>query len=530
MKPTSMALLRFQAISAYITQEPPRGARRAALEKLAAKTWLLPDGRPVTFSAETLRSWVRRYRDGGLDALEDKRRPATGVHALTTEQVELFCQLKLEVPERSLDRLLLIAEELQLVAPGAVSRSTLHRALQARGLSGRPRPKTSDTDLDRFEAEAPNDLWQSDMLVGPWLPDPDKPGKRRRAYLYAFLDDHSRMLLAGRWAFKGDLPSLELVFRQALRRHGLPRRVYYDNGATYRSGHMRKVVAELGIHNMVFTTEYRPMGHGKIEAFNRFCRSAFISEIKASTIETLDALNAAFGAWVERFYNRRPHGETNERPRDRWRAGLRRVQHVDEEVLRRAFLWSETRKADKAGVLSLFGRRYQVGPDLARKKVELRFDPEHLDELEVWLDDRFRERIGPFAVQPHRRPKPAAPQPEGTEEAAVDAEVAPIADWLGHLVTERGQILADDPEHELRRELERRRLLDDAFVEVLRDRLDSAVFDEPEVRDWLRHYGPMDTEPVVDLLDFVIDHIGTGQHVSEYLDALHAALLDGGER
>lgn len=267
MNPTPMALLRFQAISAYITQEPPRGSRRAVLEKLATKTWLLPDGRPVVFSAETLRSWIRRYRDGGLEALEDKPCPTRGIHALSDEQIELFCQLKREVPERSLDRLLFIAEELGLVEPGTVSRSTLHRALQARGLSGRPKPKTCDTDLDRFEAEAPNDLWQSDMLVGPWLPDPDKPGKHRRAYLYAFLDDHSRLLLAGRWAFKGDLPSLELVFRQALRRHGLPRRVYYDNGATYRSGHMRKVVAELGIHNLVFTTAYRPMGHGKIEAF-----------------------------------------------------------------------------------------------------------------------------------------------------------------------------------------------------------------------------------------------------------------------
>ncbi len=527
MNPTPMALLRFQAISAYITQEPPRGKRRAVLEKLAEKTWLLPDGRPVSFSAETLRSWVRRYRDGGLDALEDKARPSRGVQALTEEQVELFCTLKREVPERSLDRLLLIAEDLKLVAPGSVSRSTLHRALQARGLSGRPKPAVSDTDLDRFEAEAPNDLWQSDLLVGPWLPDPGKPGKRRRAVLYAFLDDHSRLLLAGRWSFKGDLPALELVFRQALRRHGLCRAVYYDNGATYRSRHMRQVVASLGIHNLVFTTAYRPMGHGKIEAFNRFCRSAFIAEVKASSIETLDGLNAAFTAWVERFYNRRPHGETNEPPRDRWRRDIERVQHLDEEVLRRAFLWSETRKADKTGVFSLFGRRYQVGCDLARKKVELRYDPERLEELEVWFEGRFRERVQPFQVQPNRRPRPkpglAPPVPES------EGDATPVADWLGHLVAERDDALAEDPEAELKRELERRRLLDEAFVDVLRDRLDEVVFDESTVRDWLRHYGPLDTEPVIELLDFAVEHMGPSQHVQQYLDALHAALFEGGE-
>ncbi len=526
MKPTPKALLRFQAISAYITQEPPRGSRRATLEKMAQKTWLLPGDRPVQFSAETLRSWIRRYRDGGLEALEDKARPARGVQTLSEEQIELFCKLKREVPERSLDRLLLIAEELKLVEPGLVTRSTLHRALQARGLSGRPKPKTGDTDLDRFEAEAPNDMWQSDMLVGPWLPDPDKPGKRRRAYLYAFLDDHSRLLLAGRWAFKGDLPALELVFRQALRRHGLPRRVYYDNGATYRSRHMRQVVASLGIHNLVFTTAYRPMGHGKIEAFNRFCRSAFISEIKASSIETLDALNAAFGAWVERFYNRRPHGETKEPPRERWRKCIERVQHVDEEVLRRAFLWSETRKADKTGLFSLFGRRFQVGADLAGKRVEVRYDPERLEELEVWFEDRFRERVQRFEVQPHRRPRGKVS--EEVESSAVEVG-APVADWLGHLVAERGEALAEDPEAELRQELERRRLLDEAFVDVLRDRVSEAIFDEATVREWLRHYGPLDTEPVVELLDFAVEHMGRSQHVQEYLDAVHAALLEGGE-
>lgn len=264
----------------------------------------------------------------------------------------------------------------------------------------------------------------------------------------------------------------------------------------------------------------------KIEAFNRFCRAAFISEIKASSIQTLDALNAAFGAWVERFYNRRPHGETNEPPRDRWRVGLQRVQHVDEEVLRRAFLWSETRKADKTGVLSLFGRRYQVGPDLARKKVELRYDPEHLDELEVWFDDRFRERIRAFEVQPHRRPKAEV----ADDKVEGNADPTPVADWLGHLVAERGAVLNDDPERQLRQELERRRLLDEAFIDALRDRLDEAVFDEPTARQWLRHYGPLDTEPVVELLDFTIEHMGTGQHVQQYLDAVHAALLEGGEQ
>lgn len=514
MSPSPMALLRFQAISAYLADDPPRGRRRARLEQLAERDWILPDGTPTRFSAETLRGWIRRYRQGGLPALEDKARPSRGTTALTEEQIALFCRLKDEVPARSLDRLVEIAEELSLVPRGVVRRSTLHRVLQARGLSGRPKAEATVTDLDRFEADFPNELWQSDMLAGPWLPDPDKPGKRRRAWLYAFLDDHSRKLLYGRFSFKGDLPGLELCFRQAIRRCGLPRRVYYDNGAVYRAGHMQTTCAALGIHRVHFTTPYRPQGHGKIEAFNRLCRAAFIAEVAASRIDTISELNRAFAVWADRYYNQRVHGETHQSPHDRWRAGLANVRHVDEADLRTAFLWKETRKADKTGLLSLHGRRYQVSAALAGKKVELRYDPENLDLIEVWRDDAFHERIGTFEVQRHRRAQ-ATPQPGGDE-----APDQPAADWLGHLVAQHDLDPPVDVAAELRAELTRRALADEAVTRILRDQLDPEIFDEQVVAAFLERHGPFDDAVVEEITALTVEQLGMRRHVRLYLDAL----------
>lgn len=363
-----LALCRYQAISAYLALEPPRGQRGALLEQLAHKTWRGPDGEPLRASAETLRSWVRRYRRHGLAGLMDKRRPRRGVQALSAEQVDLVVALKREVPERSLDRLIRIAEDTGLIEPGVLRRSTLHRVLQREGLSARPASASDKKDLDRFEALAPNDLWQSDMRTGPWLPDPERPGKVRRTKLFTFLDDHSRKLLHGRFAFAEGLPELELVFRRCLQKYGKPKRVYYDNGKVYRAGHMRHIVATLGIHAMVFTTAYRPEGHGKIEAFNRLAKAAFVAEVKASEIRSLDELNEAFAAWMDLEYNRRVHGETGQTPDERWRAGIERVEYVDERRLRLAFRWKERRTPDKTGLFSLFGTRYQVGPELARRR------------------------------------------------------------------------------------------------------------------------------------------------------------------
>lgn len=227
-EPPSKGLVRYQVISAYVALEPGRGTRRTLLEQLAAREWTGPDGKPFRVAAETIRGWVRRFRVGGLAALADKPRPPIGVQALPTTVLAMACDLKRQVPERSLDRVIEILEDMGHVAKGDVKRATLHRGLKANGLSERKLRVPDTQDLDRFEAKAPNDLWQSDMLAGPMLPDPERPGETRRAWLYAFLDDHSRMLLHGRFSFKGDLPALELVFRRSLQKYGVPRRVYYD--------------------------------------------------------------------------------------------------------------------------------------------------------------------------------------------------------------------------------------------------------------------------------------------------------------
>src|SRR5687768_4805274 len=114
------------------------------------------------------------------------------------------------------------------------------------------------------------------------LPDPNQPGKLRRAVLYAFLDDHSRLVLDARFSFKGDMPALELCMRRALQKWGVPRKVYYDNGQVFRAHHMRHLCARLDIQSIIYTTAYRPEGHGKIEAFNRLMLG-FIAEVKASS-------------------------------------------------------------------------------------------------------------------------------------------------------------------------------------------------------------------------------------------------------
>jgi hypothetical protein len=340
----------------------------------------------------------------------------------------------------------------------------------------------------------------------------------RKTWLYAFLDDHSRLCLHGRLSFKGDLPALELVFRRSVQKHGIPTRVYYDNGAVYRSHHMAHIVACLTICGISFTKVRRPMGHGKIEAFNHLVTNAFIAEVKASNITTLDQLNEAWVAWVDAYYNTKIHGETHERPRDRWRRHLPKVRFADEHKIRKAFLWSETRTPDKSGVFSLFGVEYQVGVPLTRKPVELRYDPENLDEIEVWLDSKLLERVRPFVVGRHRRarvedlPAPPAPSVKG--------------DWLGKVVENRRADQFVEPTAQVLAEADARRRgeADAAIVDVFAARLDAAVVDAATIRAFLARFGPWDAEAAADLLDQYLTHQPADLHVQVYLDHLYVQL------
>jgi hypothetical protein len=338
----------------------------------------------------------------------------------------------------------------------------------------------------------------------------------RRAWLHAFLDDHSRLLLAGRWAFRADRPTLEVVFREALRRCGIPQAVYYDNGGPYRSHHMAQIVAVLSQRRPIFTTPHRPEGHGKIEAFNRHCRAAFVDEVSASSITNLDDLNRAFDAWKDLKYNRKTHTETGQAPWDRWRAALDRIVHVDETTLASAFLFRASRTTDKTGVFGLHGVRYQTGPALAAQKVEVRYDPERMATVEVWSGTTFQERVKPLDPSPVRRPKPPTPAP-----AAAAATAPPLVDYLGHLVAQHTPVDLGDP---LGKALEDRTALDERVVDVIRSLLAPEVFDLAEVREFVGRYGPLDPEPVRTIVSRAVELGGRDQHIHTLLKGLRDAL------
>jgi len=73
-KTPDIGVWRYGIISALLHQHPDDGPLYLKLESLAARTYYHPDGRQLSYSPETLRKWLYRFRLGGLPALSDNPR------------------------------------------------------------------------------------------------------------------------------------------------------------------------------------------------------------------------------------------------------------------------------------------------------------------------------------------------------------------------------------------------------------------------------------------------------------------------
>ena len=169
----------------------PRGELTRRAEEIAARNYEIPYSQRTALSVDTLLDWALRYRQGGFPALAPQARRDRGQSRVVPPQLaELIERLKRENPHRTGMTLL---RELALVSGNdspPISAATLYRFLHQRGLTTRqllvaPAHK-------KFEAEFSNQIWQSDMLFGPYVQRPG--GGRMQVFLYAVLDDASRLI------------------------------------------------------------------------------------------------------------------------------------------------------------------------------------------------------------------------------------------------------------------------------------------------------------------------------------------------
>ena len=431
--PETVALFRYTVIAEAANPRLRPRERGHLVRTAAARTHRHPDGSLVRLSRNTLDRWLRAYRERGLDGLRPEKRSDTGAVRRHPELFELAAALRTELPARSAAH---IADIIGARSGIRIAARTIREQLAKRGLQ-RARLVSEPVAYGRYEAERPNERWIGDVLVGPWVPHPRAAGSRR-ARLFLLVDDHSRLVVHGRWVYEENARWAQSVLRAAIARRGLPETVYFDNGAPFAAAALERSCAVLGIR-LIHSKPYSPQGRGKQERLNRVIRDRFLLEAEAVGISDLDELNDRFLAWSESVLNCRVHTETGQTPIGRFLAGgPSRI--ADHALMLEAFRWSVQRTVTKTATVHLAGNRYQVDPALVGRRVELRYDPEDLRSLSVYVEGRLAGVAAPFVLGHHVHPAVPQALPPQTPQSTVP----PAVDYLNMVLrTYSDEILGD---------------------------------------------------------------------------------------
>lgn len=285
-------------------------ARVAVLKVISKELSVTDAAKEYGYSRRHLHRLLARYRAGGLDAVEPRpRRPKTSPQATTPKVRDLIIELRGDLTATGWDAgPVTIAWHLEQAGHTPPSTSTIRRILHDAGLITPQPQKRPRSSWHRFQADQPNECWQSDFTHYRLADDTD-------VEIINWLDDHSRYLLActAHTPVTGDV--VVQTFLTTAETHGLPASTLTDNGRVYtaRFGGGRNafeyLIATLGIRQKNGSASH-PQTQGKVERFQQTQNKWLATRPAAQTLQELQNLLDRFR---DHYNTARPHRAINRR-------------------------------------------------------------------------------------------------------------------------------------------------------------------------------------------------------------------------
>jgi putative transposase len=408
-----IAVFRFGVIADLVGRKLLRGEKERILREKASSRWDIPFSVRSHISRTTILSWVKAYeRTRRLESLYPEERKDKGrSRVLDEEAIAALIHLKKERMGVSLPVLLKEARAKGILPRKyMVSYATIYRIFKRHGVC----ESHIYPDRRRFEAELPNDIWQSDCLHGPKVLH---EGKLKKSYLFAFIDDMTRLVPHARFYLNERIDCYIDAFIKALSKRGLPRKLYVDNGPAFSTQILRHACASLGIA-LIHSKPYQPEGRGKIERFFKTVRMQFLSTIPEGL--TLEEINKRLDTWIG-LYHIMNHGSTKEAPLTRYGNHIHLIREAP-TYLMDYFRKRVTRKVDKDRTISLDGRLYEAPVSLIARTVTLLYHESDPARVELLYNGTSYGMLIPLDVHVNVKVKRAhqavdiIPEREYTEE------------------------------------------------------------------------------------------------------------------
>jgi putative transposase len=394
--PSEKAMLRFSAVTWVIQEHQTIGRPLAECFRAAAlRPWPDLAGRYYTFSA--IEKWYYIYKKHGLAGLQNHVREDKGVSRTISDQLGKWIVQEVEnatpkIPLTTLCEQWDLHGEMPLEeGQDAPHIDAIRRYLKEQGIERRSSPEARCGATKAFETRATGDLWMTDFSPGPYLTSPEG-GAPKVTHLCIIIDDHSRLVTHAAYYPREDSAAFHDCLKCAIRKRGLPYKLYTDNGKVFVSNHSKQICARLGIQ-LLHARPYHSWSKGKVERVIRTIQLGFEEWFRLENknhTATLTDLNNKLRHWLDQVYHQRIHRSTKQTPLQRYLQALQakqiRILDISNELeLERCFYFTTTRKVRSNGTIQLDGTHYEVSLSLKGKTIEIRYNPLSKDCIEVWL-------------------------------------------------------------------------------------------------------------------------------------------------
>lgn len=374
-----LALFRFSLIAPLINDTYEARSKMQFFREVAAKTHKLPDGSSEQFSSGAIKKWFLNYKNGGFNALIPKKRNDTGKpRSLDAAAIEKIHALKEKFPYITGKLIYQKMVEEGYIKVTKTSLSSVLRYIRDNNLK---RNQIVPEDRHAFEMEFANDCWQSDTSHGPVI---KMNNKKKQTYLIAFIDDASRMILHGEFFFNDNAVNMQIVFKKAVAKYGVPKRLFVDNGGSFKNDQLRLICASLGTV-LIHARPYSPESKGKIERSFRTIKDNWLNGIDWNDFSSLEELNVELNKYLNDKYINSIHSAIKTTPRNRYLLDSSKIKFIPKELLDDYFLHRETRKVNNDATIQINTVLFEVPQKYIGQRINIRFWP--LENEKIYIFD-----------------------------------------------------------------------------------------------------------------------------------------------
>jgi len=252
-------------------------------------------------SRKTGYKWLERFRVEGDSGIADRSRRPKFISVITSEEMERAI-VRVRKRHRSWGGRKICKRLKNLGWQAVPAPSTITDILRRNGLLD-PRESSKHHAWQRFEAEAPNDLWQMDFKGHVPVAD-------GRCHPLTVLDDHSRYSLGIQACSNERDETVRNHLVMIFRRFGVPKRLLVDNGSPWGSADpdarytaLTVWLMRIGIR-IAHSRPYHPQTMGKDERFHRTLKAEVLQYCSQLSIM---GCQKRFDEWRNIYNYERPH-------------------------------------------------------------------------------------------------------------------------------------------------------------------------------------------------------------------------------